>query len=241
MAGFLPADAKAYVLTQIGGAGVYVGLAQALPEGNDVTLANITECSTPGYARTAVTWAVDTSVDYSTDPIQLLNTGDVNFPAVTADMAPCPYAFITDQAANSHINVPVLSAGSSTSGGAFAAGTYFWVITATNFKGETIASNEITATLTLNQEKVMTWGAISGATGYNVYRGTVSGAENVLVASVGAVTTYTDTGTAGMSATPPGTNSAAVGKIYWIWELAEPVSALSGKPIKAPANGLIIE
>lgn len=242
MAGFLPADAKAYLLAQLGGQGVFVGLAQAIPAGNDVTLANITECNTPGYARTAVTWAVNTAVDFDTDPIQTLNNIDVNFPSVTADMVPCPYAFITDQSVNSHINVPVLTKGSATSGGAFPVGTYFWVLTAINAKGETIASNEITATLTLNQQQAMTWATITGATGYRLYRGSVAGGENVLVANLGIVTSYSDTGTSvSAGPTPPGKNTAAVGRIYWVWTLAEPVAALSGKPIKAPANGLIIE
>jgi hypothetical protein len=51
---------------------------------------------------------------------------------------------------------------------------------------------------------------VENATGYKVYRGTTSGAENVLVATVsgGTTVTYTDTGSAGSSATPPGTNTA---------------------------------
>jgi hypothetical protein len=57
---------------------------------------------------------------------------------------------------------------------------------------------------------------VSGATGiaalvagYKIYRGTATGAENLLITTVGpTVTTYTDTGAAGTSATPPGSNTA---------------------------------
>jgi hypothetical protein len=241
MSGFLPADAKAFLLTQLGGQGAYVGLATALPDGQDVTLANITEVKTPGYARVAVGgWGTPTSADFNTQPVQMSNLADISFPAVTQDMAPAPYAFVTDQASASTLAAPVVTKGSAAGGGTFAAGTYYWVVTAKNAKGETIASNEISATLTANQEQAMTWAAISGATSYNVYRGTVSGGENVLVANV-AGTSYTDTGIAGSAGTPPGVNLAAVGRVLWVWTLAEPVSALAGKPIKAPAGGLIIE
>src|SRR3546814_11480367 len=45
----------------------------------------------------------------------------------------------------------------------------------------------------------LSWAAITGATGYKIYRATATGGQSTspaLVASVGAVTTYTDTGTA---------------------------------------------
>lgn len=47
------------------------------------------------------------------------------------------------------------------------------------------------------------------ATGVKVYRGTAPGAETVLVATLGAVLTYTDTGSAGTSGTPPPTMNTA--------------------------------
>jgi hypothetical protein len=103
---------------------------------------------------------------------------------------------------------PVAALGATTaSGGTFAAGDYFWVVTATNAHGETLASNEVTATLVANDSKAITWDAITGATGYKLYRGTAAGAEDVLVATVGAVTTATDTGDAGEAATLPATNT----------------------------------
>jgi hypothetical protein len=103
---------------------------------------------------------------------------------------------------------PVLSVGVAGAGGTFAAATYFWVLTAIDAKGETLASNEVSLALALNATAPLSWAADVGATGYKLYRGTVAGAENVLVTTLGAVTTYTDTGTAGTAATVPLTDTS---------------------------------
>lgn len=90
----------------------------------------------------------------------------------------------------------------SGSGGTLATNTYYYEITATNGTGETTASNEKTAAVTGPTGSVaLSWGAVTGATGYKIYRGTSAGAENLLVAVVsgGSTTSYTDTG--GVAAT----------------------------------------
>lgn len=116
------------------------------------------------------------------------------------------------------IPAPVLTVGAiATVGGTFAAATYFWKLTAVDTHGQTLPSNEITAAVALNGTATMSWLAIVGATGYRLYRGTVAGAENVLVATLGAVVSYTDTGTAGSAATPP-------------------IADASGWPVPAPAR-----
>jgi hypothetical protein len=107
------------------------------------------------------------------------------------------------------VDAPVLTLGATGAGGTFAADDYFWVITAINALGETVASNEVTATLALNDQQVLNWAAVTGATGYKVYRGTVTGAEDTLVATLGAVITYTDTGIAGTAGEPPTANTTA--------------------------------
>lgn len=105
-----------------------------------------------------------------------------------------------------------LAAAAVGSGGTFAAGTYYWVITAVDAYGETTASNETNATLILNGSANLTWNALpAGTTNVKVYRGTGPGAENVLVTTLGPVTAYTDTGTAGTGATPPTKNTAQIG------------------------------
>lgn len=102
-----------------------------------------------------------------------------------------------------------LAVSGATTGGTFTAGHYYWVITATNFAGETIASNEVNATLTgQTSSAVLSWTLPDGATGIRIYRGTASGAENKLIAKLGAVTTYTDTGSVGVTGAAPGSNTA---------------------------------
>lgn len=241
MSGFLPADAKVFLLGQLAGQGAYVGLATSIPNGPDVTLANIDEVVTPGYARAAVAWGAAGAADLNIDPVQVTNSADVNFPAVTEDMVPAPYAFLTNLATGNALAEPVVALGTTSgSGGTFAAGTYYWVVTATNAKGETIGSNEVNHAIAANGTQVLNWAAITGATGYKIYRGTASGQQTALVGTVTG-TTFTDTGTGGTAATLPAENTAALGKIFYVWSLAEPVTALAGKPIKAPANGLVIE
>lgn len=113
--------------------------------------------------------------------------------------------FITHTANTVALGTPVITLGTAAAGGTFAAGTYYWKLTATNTAGETVGSNEITATLTANQKQPINWTAIIGANGYRLYRGTAAGAENVLVAVIagGATVTYTDLGAAGTNATVP--------------------------------------
>lgn len=96
-------------------------------------------------------------------------------------------------------------------GGAFPAGTYFWEVTATTALGETTVSNEASAVLVLNGSANLAWNAPNNVvTGYKLYRGTATGAENVLVTTLAAgVTTFTDTNVGGAGA-PPGTNKATI-------------------------------
>lgn len=72
----------------------------------------------------------------------------------------------------------------SANGGSFAANAYYWVVTAVNAAGETTPSNEITATLTGTQSSVgLGWNPVTGATGYNVYRGSNTSGTPVTVDS----------------------------------------------------------
>ncbi len=108
-----------------------------------------------------------------------------------------------------------LAAGANVGGGTFGAATYFWKITGTNAAGETTASNEATVAIAANGTCSLTWAALpAGTTGVKVYRGTVTNTENVLVATLGAVVAYTDTGTAGTAATPPAVNTASLAAIH---------------------------
>lgn len=85
------------------------------------------------------------------------------------------------------------------SGGTFAAGTYFWVVTAVDSNGnESLPSAEFSQTLVLNGSATLTWAAVPGASSYRVYRGASAGAENVVYTGIAAIAspTYTDTNAA---------------------------------------------
>lgn len=124
---------------------------------------------------------------------------------------------------------PVNSAFSTAAaGGTLAAGTYFYRVSAINALGETLASAE-TSQVTVGATSTVTvnWGAVAGATGYKIY-GRATGAEQLL-ATVGAVTTFTDTGAAVPSGALPTANTTAGAKyapisrnfesasIYFFW------------------------
>lgn len=105
-------------------------------------------------------------------------------------------------------NVQVSAQGT---GGTFATATYYWTITHTNWRGETTESSEVSASLTgPTASASLSWTNSAGATGTKIYRGTATGDEDTLVATLGAgVGSHVDTGAAGTSTTPPATNTAS--------------------------------
>lgn len=125
---------------------------------------------------------------------------------VTTKLASSVAGLSTAQLATPVVNTPT----TATTGGTLAAGTYYYVITATNASGETVRSNEVSQVTTGAASTVtFTWAAITGATGYTIYRGSTTGNEQKLT-TVGAVTTFTDNGSFTITAvTPPTTNTTA--------------------------------
>lgn len=90
-------------------------------------------------------------------------------------------------------------------GGSFTAGTYFWLVNAVDINGAEFSADEATAAIAASGRASLSWTAVPGAVSYRVYRGTTSGGENALIATVSAPTViYLDTGTAGTAATPTG-------------------------------------
>lgn len=87
----------------------------------------------------------------------------------------------------------------ATTGGTLATGTYAYRISATDAFGETLASAEVTVNVTgPTGSATGTWTKSPGTTGIKVYGRTAGGEQ--LLATLGAVTTWTDTG----AATPNG-------------------------------------
>ena len=108
---------------------------------------------------------------------------------------------------------PTLSSVTPTAGGALTAGTYRYVVTAINANGETNVSNEVTATTAAgNLTLALTWTAVTGATGYKVYRTAAGGGvgTELFLASVTAPTvTYNDAAVGTPVGTLPTSNTAA--------------------------------
>lgn len=97
----------------------------------------------------------------------------------------------------------------ATTGGTLAAATYYYKVTAINATGESAPTAEFSQATTGSTSTItIGWTASAGATGYKIYRSTASGAE-VFLTSVGAVVTYTDTGSA-----TPGTTTPPVGGAF---------------------------
>jgi hypothetical protein len=126
------------------------------------------------------------------------------------------YISLAPPAANTAAIVPstLAAAAPGGSGGTWSpTGNYYWKMTAVTAAGESTTSNEVTQNITTSTYSVvLTWTQVTGATGYKIYRGTSTGGENILVTTIGSgsTVTYTDTGSAGTSATPPVVNTAAI-------------------------------
>ncbi|MGP1665691.1 MAG: phage adaptor protein [Rhodanobacter sp.] len=102
-------------------------------------------------------------------------------------------------------------------------GDYRYQITAINDNGETLPSSEASITvpggaLSINTV-TLNWTAVTGATGYKIY-GRSFGLLK-LIATVGAVTTYNDTGYLAPFGDLPTTNTAGVGSVTVDWSAVD--------------------
>lgn len=173
------------------------------------------EFSGTGYARVQATSSTPDGAGDNT-------LVQVNIPCPTNTPVSVSESGIFSTKTGTFLSVPSgVSLSGSTAGGTISAGTWFLVMTAFNHAGETTASSEVSVTTTgTTSSATVSWSHVSGVydlptigqylAGYRFYWGTVSGGENVLIGSASAsATTWTYTGAAGTSATPPGANTAA--------------------------------
>lgn len=113
---------------------------------------------------------------------------------------------------------PVQSAlATASTGGTITAGVYKYVVTAINANGETSASNEQTITTTGSTSTVtVTWAAVTGATGYKLYKTAAGGGTGteLLYKTVGVVLTDTDTTPGTPTGAFPLVNTAANPGVY---------------------------
>lgn len=101
-----------------------------------------------------------------------------------------------------------------TGGGTFAASTQYAKVTAYNSAGETVGSAEASATVAASGTITWAWSAVSGATGYRLYRAATAGAESTGSTRIAdtAALSFVDTGAAPAAAAMPTVNTAeAVG------------------------------
>lgn len=150
-------------------------------------------------------------VDGMGGKITVTGTAMVNQVFSSQDQSSIKYKNITFVGNNNTgtISAPTQNAvTTSATGGTLAAGTYFYQVSALTANGETNASNEQSVTTTgTTSSNTVSWGAVSGATGYRVYRGTVTGGENVYYA-LGNVTSYIDTNAASSAGSPSAVNNS---------------------------------
>lgn len=105
----------------------------------------------------------------------------------------------------------------ATTGGTITAGTYKYILTAINANGETTQSNEQTIVTTGSTSTVtVTWGAVTGATGYKLYKTAAGGATGteLLYKTVGLVTSDVDTSPGSPSGAFPTQNTATNPGVY---------------------------
>lgn len=118
---------------------------------------------------------------------------------------------------SSNIQIPVITeidaptdlAGTASAGTTdLSADDYFYAVTALGTEGETVESNEDTVTASAGDEVALTWDAVTGATGYRVYRGTATGDYDGYYEV--ATNSFTDEGAAFDAETAPPAEADAV-------------------------------
>jgi hypothetical protein len=122
----------------------------------------------------------------------------------------------------------------SAAAGTLKAGTYYYQVAAImgagdadNPSGETLASNEIVATLSATGQVTLNWSAVAGATSYVVYRSPTASsvsATEVLLVNPGNVLTYTDDGSAAADGSASAQTPLATGSLgVWQTRAASPL------------------
>jgi hypothetical protein len=136
-----------------------------------------------------------------------------------------------DEASGTAMAAPTLS-GSSTSGSLSTNTTYYYVVTAVNALGES-AGKVASVNTGSNKTVTVSWAAVTGATGYNVYRTTTSGTYTGTGNGVINLVVGTAQGTSWVSPYTPTATFTDSGAIA-------PTSSSSGPPSSSCTNTAII-
>ena len=146
-------------------------------------------------------------------------------------------SFTAELTQDTPLATPATSAfATATTGGTLAAATYFYRVSALNAAGqETLASAETSQVTTGTTSTVtVNWATVASATGYKVY-GRTTGAE-LLLATVGLVLAFTDTGAVAPAGALPGSNTTGANRtmvfpasVKWPGDIAPVLSTAAGK------------
>ncbi len=101
--------------------------------------------------------------------------------------------------------------------GTLAAGTYYYRVSATNWRGETLACAEVASAAIVDNKAVdLTWDAVTGASAYKVY-GRTTGAE-LLIATV-TTNSYSDTGAVTPAGALPTADTTAMSAGSYVYDI----------------------
>lgn len=207
--------------------GKYIGENNGLAGGYpDVWIGGIRDRIDDLYSDSAATYGVlvrQYAVDPSIGTCRIRNPNQLNQANIVGLTQAGASLTVGDFLAVDELPPPTnTTATAAVGGGSFAGGvTFSYVVTYLNAQGETTPSPEVSAAPVASGSVVLTWGTgalPTGVTGVKVYRATTSGGEYTspaLVATLGTVLTYTDTGSAVSTGAAPTLNTASTQKMKY--------------------------
>ena len=154
--------------------------------------------------------AASGTVLFSGDEGALLPSGIIVSARQTdPDVAPPEYSTEESGTITNTLSAPTGLNAVAGSSGTLDDDEYFYTVTAINDIGETLESTEDSATTSAGAgagSVALSWTAVTGATGYRIYRSLTTGNEKLMAETVN--NSYTDTGAVTPSSTdPPGSNT----------------------------------
>lgn len=131
----------------------------------------------------------------------------------TADADPIEFeTTLTPVTLSAALATPTAPTGTASASGSFTAGTYYYFVSATSSFGETLPSVASSSVAVTSGQKVsLTWSAVSGATGYKVYRGTTATSSAAVYVGTSTAASLVDLGNTTYTSIPVLVNSSAGG------------------------------
>lgn len=131
----------------------------------------------------------------------------------TADADPIEFeTTLTPVTLSAALATPTAPTGTASASGSFTAGTYYYFVSATSSFGETLPSVASSSVAVTSGQKVsLTWSAVSGATGYKVYRGTTATSSAAVYVGASTAASLIDLGNTTYTSIPVLVNSSAGG------------------------------